>query len=306
MTTPTRRAALLGLGGAVALPGLARGQTTDDPFEGGIGGTGIVGVLTGLGSLRINGLRVEIDGRTRVTTPYGRVRVAALTPGLSLSIHADARPGALRARDVAIDWALVGEMRRAGDGTWRVNGARVQPERGAVGRPVEGARMAVSGLWTAGGVVASRFDPAPGDLDLIAGTAGRAAGGPTVGGVPITGAAPEPGRYAVVLGQGHGDGLAADRVQIGRASFARPLRQLAVEGYLEPVAARPGVRIAGLGHRFAADLDLAPFRGERAIYAGPYDGRFRPRAGWILPEGVGARRLRLAGGLGPAAGRPAR
>ncbi|MEM7488864.1 MAG: hypothetical protein AAF390_07030, partial [Pseudomonadota bacterium] len=59
-----------------------------DPFEGGIGGTGIVGVLTDFGSLIVNGLRVEVTSGTTVATPFGRVGEGALAPGQALTIVA--------------------------------------------------------------------------------------------------------------------------------------------------------------------------------------------------------------------------
>ena len=41
------------------------GALGEDPFEGGIGGTGIVGLMVGAGSVLINGLRVEVPDATR-------------------------------------------------------------------------------------------------------------------------------------------------------------------------------------------------------------------------------------------------
>ena len=68
--------------GACAAPSVVPPAVTRDdrrdPFEGGIGGTGIVGLLTGYGSLRINGLRVELTSATRLQTPFGRTSAAAV------------------------------------------------------------------------------------------------------------------------------------------------------------------------------------------------------------------------------------
>ena len=54
--------------GATALgacaPAIQTAALSDDPFEGGIGGTGIVGVMVAAGSVLINGLRVEPGERT--------------------------------------------------------------------------------------------------------------------------------------------------------------------------------------------------------------------------------------------------
>ncbi|MEO1612986.1 MAG: hypothetical protein AAFU55_11645, partial [Pseudomonadota bacterium] len=69
MTRLSRRSLLLGAS-ALAIGGCAADDrlAAADPDEprGGIGGTGIVGVLTDFGSLIVNGKRIELDGRTRI------------------------------------------------------------------------------------------------------------------------------------------------------------------------------------------------------------------------------------------------
>ncbi|MBM2575077.1 hypothetical protein JQC91_02055 [Jannaschia sp. Os4] len=294
--TIDRRSLLALLGASIAAP--ARGQDREDPFEGGIGGTGIVGTLTALGSIRVNGLRLGFAQGLRVRTAYGDVAPSALAQGMSLSARAvRAADGTYATRDVSIDWQLVGTVRELRGGRFTVNGSPVRAERGALGRPVEGERAAVSGVWEGGTLVASRVEPAPHPLDLVAGTAGDG----RIGGAPID-ARVDPGSYVTALGRGEDGGLRVERADVGRAAFAAGIGALAVEGYLDRIAAAPGFRLSGLGHRFAPDLSLAPLAGRRAVYAGPYDGRFSARAGYVLPEGLGARRLALAGGIGPGFG----
>lgn len=294
-----RRAALLGGAAALWAPGVARGQAADEPFEGGIGGTGIVGTLTALGSVRVNGLRVAFAPGLRVATAFGAVAPSALGAGMTLSVLATGRGAGLRTRAIGIDWPLVGTLRAAG-GALTVNGARVVPEPGMIGRAAPGARVAVSGLWSGGAVIASRMEPAPASADLVSGTVS----GGRVGGVAVRGGRLPEGRFATVLGRGRADGIDAAEVRTGRAVFADGLRRLAVEGYLSRIDAAPGFRLDGLGHRFAPDVALAPLVGRRAVYVGAYDGRFRARAGHVLPEGVASRRAALSGGLGAAFGGP--
>jgi hypothetical protein len=303
---PFTRRRLIGLASSTLLagcaaPALVTRDTERDPFEGGIGGTGIVGVLTELGSLKVNGLQVETTGRTRIVTPLGPVSESALAPGMALTIMADKTPRTLVARHVGLDFPLVGRLERRGTAL-AVNGVPLRVEPGAVRRAGPGARVAVSGLWEAGAVVASRIDPAPFSEDVIAGPVTRGgASGLAVGGTPVrlsSGAAfPPSGAYATAIGRHGADGFVAERLALGRFDAgARGLRQLAVEGYLERVRAAPGFRIAGLGHSFAEGLTLAPLFGRRAVYVGPYDGRFDARAGYVVPEGVVARRRLLGTG----------
>jgi len=305
---PFTRRRLIGLASTTLLagcaaPGLVTRDTKRDPFEGGIGGTGIVGVLTEFGSLRVNGLRVEMTGRTRIATALGPATEAALAPGMALTIMADRTRTATMARHVRIDFPLVGRLERRGAGL-SVNGVALRVEPGAARGAGPGARVAVSGLWETGAVVASRIDPAPFDEDVIAGPVERdGAAGLAIGGAPVrlaAGAAfPPSGAYATAIGRHGAAGFVADRLALGRfVSGAGGLRQLAVEGYLRPVRADPGFRIAGLGHSFAEGLALSALSGRRAVYVGPYDGRFAARAGYVLPEGVAARRRLLGDGYG--------
>ncbi|MEM7644207.1 MAG: hypothetical protein AAF366_17030 [Pseudomonadota bacterium] len=276
-----------------------------DPFEGGIGGTGIVGVLTDFGSLIVNGLRVELTTGTTIATPFGRVTEGALVPGQALTIVANRSADRLVARHVRIDHALVGTV--APDLT--VNGVPVRPEAGAVGRLIPGQRVAISGLWAGVGVSASRIDPAdtladPLDAaapDIVAGVAGT--GGPTgriLGGQPVQlpdGVAAS-GDYVAARGR-YSDGvLTASITRRGRfVTGAASLRQLSVEGYLEPVSAAPGFRVAGLGHSFGRQLDLAPLARSRAAYFGRYDGLFQAATGYVLPDSFAARRRLLLDGF---------
>lgn len=94
MTQLTRRhlLSLVGASGLAACTDVAAPPTvlglTEDPFEGGIGGTGIVGLMIGAGSVLINGLRVELDSGTRVYAAGRRSGHDALAAGRVLTILA--------------------------------------------------------------------------------------------------------------------------------------------------------------------------------------------------------------------------
>jgi len=309
---PITRRHLIGLATTLfaagcAAPALVSRDKTRDPFEGGIGGTGIVGTLTEFGSLRINGLRAEVAARTRVVTALGPVGQGALVSGQSLTVFADRTPDALLVRHVRIDYPLVGRLEESG-GRMRVNGVPVVPEPGAIRSTTPDRRVAVSGIWSGQGVVASRIDPAPFEADLVAGDVLRGADGAfSVGGVAIRGRGarsfPANGSYAIALGAFDGGSIVAERLSTGRFAFgSASLRQLSVEGYLAPTVAAPGFRIAGLGHSFADDLRLAQLAGQRAIFNGPYEGVFAARAGYVVPKDAAARRRLLLDGFDGALG----
>lgn len=298
----TRRHSLLLLGSAVLAACSAPAIVTrneKDPFEGGIGGTGIVGTLYGFSSLLINGLRVELEGSTSYATPFGGTTSAALLPGQVLTVSADRTTQRLVSRDVAIDYALVGILRH-GHGAASVNGVPLIDATDALGHGAAGSRVAVSGVWTPTGVRPSRIDPAPHSLDLIAGTASLDGhGGLVVGGIPVEAPDPTPteGAYVTAFGRAHDGGFTAERLHSNRFARLGSLRQLSVEGYLEPAPTAPGLRIAGLGHNFARDVGLSTIGARRAIYFGRYTGLFGAQSGYIVPDGFEARTQVLTPGL---------
>ena len=165
MTTFNRRHALA-LFGAATVAGCAPAVQTaalgDDPFEGGIGGTGIVGVMVGTGSVLIDGLRVEVPDAVRIVDNGGIGGTGALIPGRAMTIVARARRDRLEALRIDVEDPLVGVLR--GDrGALSVNGTPVTIEPGAVGGTLIGRRVAVSGVWQAGGGLrASLVRPADG------------------------------------------------------------------------------------------------------------------------------------------------
>lgn len=306
MTSVSRRS-LMALIGASAAAGCTApaivGRADSDPFEGGIGGTGIVGVLTDFGSLMINGLRVEMETRTRVHSPFGTLSDSALAVGQPLTVFAVRNRERLVARDVQIAVPLVGTVTRSPAGTITINGAPVRAEPSALGRLSPGQRVTAYGIWSGNGLIASRIAPAVSDTDLIAGVITR--GGPTdtqIEGtsvrLPAGLSTPSSGQYATAIGRFENGVFAATTTRVGRfTSDARNLRQLSVEGYLQPASTNPGFRISGLGHSFARDLNLGPLQQTRALYFGRYTGLFRAGAAYVVPENFARRRLLLSDGF---------
>ncbi len=303
-----------GLVGAcsASLEDMADGQRP--PVEGGIGGTGIVGVVTSLGSIHVGGQRVEIAPDTELRDAFGPVPPWALTPGVSVTVEAEARPAGLVARRVRLTHPLVGPVDSlSADGRrLEVLGIRVDLEPG-VNSPIEkGDRVAVSGLWSGRRVVASRIDrladPGPSVLAGATGPAGDLAPGlSAVGGVPVVAAGmalPDSLGYATVLGQASEGIFFAEQIELDRfTGAAGPLARLVVEGYLEPAEAAPGYVIGGLGHSFDPAARLTPVAETRAVFAGPYSGLFEVEAALPVPEDP-ISRGRLLGDPGPVTEKP--
>ena len=299
-----RRGLLVGAA-ATLLAGCAggparRAETQRKPAEGGIGGTGIVGVVTELGSLVIAGRRVRLGSDTRVEDAFGARPARAIGPGHSLTIEATGGAGPLTAARVRLTRPAIGRVSaRSPDGRRLVvAGVAVELEPGLAEGPAVGARVAVSGLWRGETVVASRIDPvAEEGADVVAGEVGAGSSGPTVGGVPLAmsaGEAPPPGPLATVIGRWRARRFHPAGIEVGRfTGAAGPLDRLLVEGYLERVRTAPGYAVSGLGHRFDPAARLEPLAGERALLSGAYTGAFAVETGLVLPESLAARRALL-------------
>lgn len=79
-------------------------------IQGGIGGTGIVGILTEFGSLIVASRRVATDGQTTYSDGFGDVRASDITIGDSLTVEAGGRTDMQTAQRVHVTHPLVGEI----------------------------------------------------------------------------------------------------------------------------------------------------------------------------------------------------
>ncbi|MEO1293797.1 MAG: hypothetical protein AAFV62_13400 [Pseudomonadota bacterium] len=210
LRTFSRRAfaslALLGLVAAcVTVPG---GRPGTGPIvngggenEGGIGGTGIVGTITGFGSIRVNGFRVEMPDAAPVFSVLGDRRFDSIALGETVAVIARGEAeAAVSGQAASLRFPVIGTVSEFKGLTMRVLGVPVLLETGAAivapgkdgglrpGVIGDGDRVAVSGLWRGSMVVASRVEVLPRE-QTISGTAGilrRSADGRfRIGGTPI-------------------------------------------------------------------------------------------------------------------------
>ncbi|MEL6217143.1 MAG: hypothetical protein AAFR79_01555 [Pseudomonadota bacterium] len=309
MTRPDRRQILAGLGmGLVAGCAPGQGDLADGkrpPAEGGIGGTGIVGVVTALGSIKVGGQRVLLPADAELSDAFGAIGPSAIQPGHSVTAEVATVDGSLVARRVRLTHPLIGPLVRR-DGAFQVLGVQIVPEPGVNVQAVP--RVAVSGLWWGDRVIASRIDPvAESTPAAIAGERpldGAQAIGPLTVAFPAEEAI-EPGSFATVIGRETPRGLFATQIEPGRFfGSAGPLEQLLIEGYLDPVSKAPGFAVAGLGHSFDPASRLDELATGRALFTGPYTGLFAVSHGLPLPEDP-ARRQQVLDGAGSPGTDPA-
>lgn len=303
MLTRTRRK-FLTMMGATALAGCASppiiSRNDNDPFEGGIGGTGIVGVVVGFSSILVNGLKIETDRNTQFENAFGPSSIDQLSPGHSVTIHALRSADGFVAKRVTQDQLLVGTLKHSAGGL-TVNNVAVHRESGSLGQAHVGQRVTVSGVWQAGGVVASRIDPAFDGPDLISGTANfQGNDSLSIGGASIQTVQSKSalnGVFVKAFGRSAEEQFEADNIRDGRFNAFTSLQQISAEGYLEPAKSAPGFRIAGLGHNFARDTRLSEIGQRRALYFGRYDGLFGANRGYVISQSLLMRSETLRSGL---------
>lgn len=294
----------------------AAGPGSDD---GGIGGTGVFGSVTGLGSLRVNGLLLETSAATAFETLGG----APVLPGDAVAAEAVPRDGTgrLLATRVAVFHPLVGPLERtAGGAGWAVLGTPlllapdvpVRDGRGgeagaAALRP--GRAVAVSGLWRDEAVVATSLrlldDPAP--AATLRGLLRAEGGGLLVGGtrveargVPAAGAAA--GRFVTVHGRPAARGLVAEAFEERPlAVFSGRVSALSVEGFVSPNRDAPGFHLSGFGLQLDPSSPVPARLGIRQVLLGRYRDLFRVDQGLPLPADEEARRRALESAVAEAA-----
>ena len=130
---------------------------TTRPDDRGIGGTGVVGVITGFGSICVDGLEVALDPAADVSVDGEPATASALRIGQLVALQATDAAVAPHADWLAVRHEVVGEVQTASEGVLVVAGQRVltgAQTRGIV-HPVTGSRVAVSGLRDASGAVAA-------------------------------------------------------------------------------------------------------------------------------------------------------
>ena len=227
------------------------------------GRTGVLGTITGFGSICVNGLEIRYAPGQTVRIDGTTAPMSALRLGQVVQVEAEGGGEVVTADEVEVAHEVIGPVERVdSDGTIHIVGQRVRLGAWATGlRPAAlrpGEWVAVSGLRRGdGSIVATRVDgrqPRPdvyvaGPAELTAGNRFR------IGGIEIavgTGNMPEPGARVLVRGRLTGGVVQADEVQsLPLVPFAGRVGRLSIQAYVEP---RDGSISLGSG----GSLPLAP------------------------------------------------
>ncbi len=153
-------------------------QTAYDPGNGdGLGGTGIVGTISGFGSIIVNGLKLEFDPRTTLETNGKPATLEALKVGQVIRAVASSKDGGLYLDAIDIRHAVTGPVSTIDHDaeTMMVLGQKVRLNLGGDRAAISafkdlsgGDVVSVSGLrWADGTIIASRVDERTKDERLM-------------------------------------------------------------------------------------------------------------------------------------------
>jgi hypothetical protein len=232
-----------GIGGTGAPVAMA---TAIQTVERGIGGTGIVGVVTGFGSVFVNGIEVEYDASVSVDIDGNASSVSALRAGQLVAIQAEGPADSPHARMISVRSAVTGriEALELGSGMLTIAGQAVTVPDGTWGANHFGLGdwVTVSGLRRGDGtIVASRLDVAPAGTLLARGRVVRDGDVVRVGTLELTGpvaAGVKEGQFVVVsgayaAGRGHISTIASDTLWPSPAAyFGSATNQLVVQAFV--------------------------------------------------------------------------
>ena len=215
----------------------------------GIGGTGIVGTITGFASVCVDRVEVGFDESAPVLVDGVARSADALRAGQVAVIAAEATPSGLRARSVAVRHEVVGPVDATGPDGLTVAGQRVRSD---LPLPGLGSWVAVSGLRDPEGTIhASRIDPAPAGIVTLSGPLVRDGGNSRIGRLRLLGAGAmvEAGTPVTVLGRLHDGLLVLSTLTVEAVLPDRPeLRRFLLEAYARregnTLLLAPGLRAA--------------------------------------------------------------
>ncbi len=273
--------------------------------DGGIGGTGLFGTVTALGSVEMNGVDVELNDQTSIAGADD------LVVGATLLVEAIRNGDELTADRIQAYHPVTGaitEIEQAGlkitvlGTTVELSGLpAVFDETGTAIEPSElalGDHVAVSGIWHSPSVVATRIDIVDGATpSSISGLLLEDGGGYRIGNTwidPACCADVEAGQFARFEGAYYRGVLVADERAFGASYlFSDEVAELVVEAFLAPNPNDDGFHLSGFGILMDPDSPVMPEVGDRSLLIGAYDGSFQIEHSYELPDEAAERALVL-------------
>lgn len=298
--------AILTIAGLVTFPVPATENESEGSREGGIVGTGIVGAVTDLGSIYVNGQHIVFPDGLKLASSIGERTADSLVPGETVAAEAVFSDGKWTANSINHYLPITGPVGAADSGKLTIMGSDIAVSGdtdfigfGSAGKPGTGDWIAVNGLWNGDTVIATRIVKIePQSEARIVGTyrAGKDGTPGKVGGTGVPGIKlrhVRPGDVLTVKGPPEATSLQPQTVTIGL--FAGPVGDILMEGYLSQPDLQGIYTIYGSGVMAYAGSEPMAVPSERGLYCASSADRKPIVQITSLPEGSLDRRELLSG-----------
>ena len=241
------------LAGCTATQYTELASTSDPDDESGIGGTGIIGAITGFGSIFVNGVEVETERGTQLMVDGQRVDSFDFARGDVVEVLAVKQRGITRAERVQVRHEVIGKVDQVdkANNSFTVLGQTVIADTQDVSLPQAGDVVQVSGFRdNTGRVHATHVAQGRGDNLLLSGTV-RTIGKDSfyIGEQKVTvgdSASLQAGSRVRVRGQLRGNALDASSLTVLDAHpFGSRVQRLLVQGFISKEAGQ-AYRIDGV------------------------------------------------------------
>lgn len=284
-------------------------EETEDR-EGGIVGTGIVGVIHSLGSIHVNGQVIEFPATFPIVSPLGARDAASLKPGETVVVEAVRQSGKWMAKSIRHITPLLGPASLTSDTSISILGADVIITPNTILQDIALSELAdnyqwlaIDGLWKKDQLIASYIRKIkPRALAQV--TASYIKTGinqntqmrdASIGGVQVENFRAKhakPGEVVTVIGTPQDKGLVAQTIT--RGLFENKLRQKLIEGFLSQPDETGFYTVYGSGAVAYASQSDASMPNERGIHCIIYDENDQIRRVAELPEALGERSIALS------------
>ena len=311
-----------GIGGTGA-PSRQQVTGRGDETEGGIGGTGILGTVTAFGSIIVNGQTIEFDDDDVVSQRASLGQDLPLTVGAAVIVEAEAERGTWLADRVSIFLPVVGPVSAIDREAQTIevmdtpvvidDGTIIVDHRGdadgatmAVDALKQGDRIAVSGLWKEGKVIASRVDRLEDEgLHSLRGLLLDLGNRTVVGGTALDAdccAGVQSPSYVNLFGAYQDGRFQVARIEAGATLlFGDRIDRLVVEAFLARDPDGEGFHLSGFGIPADQASSVTAEEGVRSLFVGGYGDAFTIERSIRLSEdkSVRAEALDALGNLAP-------
>jgi hypothetical protein len=231
---------------------LGTGPSLEGPKDQGIGGTGVFGLLTGFGSIFVNGLEIQIDPSQSAPSDADDTAPQPLRVGQVVRVVASANGSQLQAVSVGIEHEVIGPIDSVDADASRIVilGQTVDvADVAAKADLAQGQWAAVAGFRDGADVIhASLIEPAPEGRFQVIGEADKM---PDFAASAIA-AAKLSGRITVRGTLVDGEAKVSSVALWSYFDPKRPLKRLSIEGYFDAAVGR---KVDARGETIRADLN---------------------------------------------------